>query len=66
MARADALGRAKHQAGAASAKPAAKPASFRKRCPRCRRDLPARRLVCDCGHRFNVSTSQPGGQKSNF
>jgi len=28
---------------------------WRKRCPRCKRDLPARRMVCDCGHSF-----QPG------
>ena len=28
---------------------------WRKRCPRCSRDLPARRMVCDCGHSF-----QPG------
>lgn len=25
---------------------------WRKRCPRCKRELPARRMVCDCGHSF--------------
>jgi hypothetical protein len=27
---------------------------WRKRCPRCKRDLPARRMVCDCGHSFEA------------
>src|SRR4029079_18029634 len=25
---------------------------WKKRCPRCKRELPARRMVCDCGHSF--------------
>ena len=29
---------------------------WRKRCPRCQRDLPARRMVCDCGHSFQPNT----------
>jgi hypothetical protein len=34
---------------AAKAKPIMQ---WKKRCPRCKRELPARRMVCDCGHSF--------------
>jgi hypothetical protein len=34
---------------------------WRKRCPRCKRDLPARRMMCDCGHSFQPRP--PGWQK---
>jgi hypothetical protein len=30
---------------------------WRKRCPRCKRDLPARRMVCDCGHSFQPAVT---------
>jgi hypothetical protein len=30
---------------------------WKKRCPRCKRDLPAARIVCDCGHSFQPSAT---------
>jgi hypothetical protein len=32
-------------------------AQWKKRCPRCQREVPARRLVCDCGHNFQPSVT---------
>jgi len=29
-------------------------AKWTKRCPKCKRELPARRVVCDCGHSFQA------------
>jgi hypothetical protein len=29
-----------------------------KRCPRCRRDVAARRFTCDCGHNFQPAVGQ--------
>ena len=30
---------------------------WRKRCPRCKRVVPARRMVCDCGNNFQPGTT---------
>lgn len=30
----------------------AKKKSWSKPCPKCKREIPARRVVCDCGHTF--------------
>ena len=37
---------------------AAKRSPFSKRCPRCRREVPARRMVCDCGQSFSTVNQQ--------
>jgi hypothetical protein len=33
--------------------------SWSKPCPKCKRQIPARRIVCDCGHTF--AQAVPGG-----
>jgi len=33
-----------------------------KRCPKCKRDLHVRRVMCDCGHSFQA---QPRSEQSN-
>lgn len=40
----------KAKAAVAGSKPAQQ--KWSKRCPRCGRQSPARRFVCDCGHKF--------------
>jgi hypothetical protein len=30
---------------------------WKKRCPRCNRELPARRYSCECGHKFETPAS---------
>ncbi len=51
VARADAISRAVRKAeGLEVAKAPRK--SWSKPCPKCKREIPARRIVCDCGHAF--------------
>ena len=51
VARADALTRDdRKKTNAASTK--AKRKSWCKTCPKCRQEIPARRVVCNCGHQF--------------
>lgn len=51
LARADALSRAdRKKAGPTVSK--VKRKSWSKPCPKCKREIPARRVVCDCGHNF--------------
>lgn len=58
LARADAISReARKAAGAEISKEPRK--LWSKPCPKCKRQIPARRIVCDCGHNFgSVPTSQ--------
>lgn len=54
LARADAKARAARKlSGDANAKPTRK--SWSKPCPKCKRQVPARRMVCDCGHAFDTA-----------
>jgi hypothetical protein len=51
VARADALSRdVRKKVAAAVSK--AKRKSWSKVCPKCRHEIPARRVVCDCGYKF--------------
>jgi hypothetical protein len=53
VAHADSLTHAKRkETGAAARKAKSKPWS--KACPKCKRQIAARRIVCDCGHRFGA------------
>jgi hypothetical protein len=40
---------------AAKPKPAAVVGQWKKTCPKCQRQLPARRYSCECGHQFEPS-----------
>jgi hypothetical protein len=52
VARADAIARADRKAASVEiAEPPRKP--WAKPCPKCKRQIPARRIVCDCGHKFS-------------
>jgi hypothetical protein len=51
VARADTLSREDRKKSAAAAAKA-KRKSWSKTCPKCKREIPARRVVCDCGHDF--------------
>ena len=51
LARADALSREDRKA-AGIAIEKVKRKSWSKPCPKCKRQIPARRVVCDCGHNF--------------
>ncbi len=54
VARADALSREDRKKTAATiAKP--KRRTWSKACPKCKREMPSRRHVCDCGHQFTVA-----------
>jgi hypothetical protein len=53
LARADAASREDRKAAeVAIAKLKLKRKSWTKRCPKCKREIAARRMVCDCGHKF--------------
>jgi hypothetical protein len=58
VARADSISReARKAAGIEISKEPRK--LWSKPCPKCKRQIPARRIVCDCGHNFGaVPTSQ--------
>lgn len=49
--RADALGREDRKKAAAEATES-KRKSWTKVCPKCKHEVPARRLACDCGYKF--------------
>ena len=51
VARADAISRAVLKASAIEVSKAPR-TSWSKPCPKCKRQNPARRIVCDCGHKF--------------
>jgi hypothetical protein len=54
LARADAISKAaRKSAGLDDKKKSPVRKSWSKPCPKCRRELPARRIVCDCGHTFS-------------
>ena len=57
VARADALSREDRKVAAAAVSKA-KRKFWSKVCPKCRHEIPARRVVCDCGYKFAVM--QPG------
>jgi hypothetical protein len=53
VARADSIARAARKAeGIEIAKEPRR--SWSKPCPKCKRQIPARRIVCDCGHKFSA------------
>jgi endogenous inhibitor of DNA gyrase (YacG/DUF329 family) len=61
LARADAKTReARKAAGVQAPKPARK--SWSKACPKCQRQVPARRMVCDCGHTFQATGPVPAAE----
>ena len=53
VAQADALTLDDRRAAAMAGK--AKRKSWRKICPKCKHEIPARRLVCDCGHSYSTT-----------
>ena len=58
-AKADSLARAARKAaGIETVKTPRK--SWSKPCPKCKRQIPARRIVCDCGHTFAHAPTGPG------
>ena len=57
VARADALTHGDRKKSAQAAV-MAKRKSWSKACPKCKREIPARRIACDCGHKF---VSEPTG-----
>lgn len=50
--RADALSRAARKAAGDDVKKTPSKQAWLKPCPKCRRQIQARRAVCDCGHQF--------------
>ncbi len=52
VARADAISRAARKADPSTVSKAASRKPWSKPCPQCKREIPARRVVCDCGHNF--------------
>jgi hypothetical protein len=54
LAQADALTR-EHRKKAATVASKAKRKSWSKVCPKCRHEIPARRVVCDCGYKFALA-----------
>jgi hypothetical protein len=51
VARADAISRAARKAAGVEVVEGPRK-SWSKPCPKCKRQIPARRIVCDCGHKF--------------
>ncbi len=62
VARADAGLRARQKA---KKEPPPPRAAFTKRCPKCGRNVPARRMVCDCGRSFDQRTAGNRGSASH-
>jgi endogenous inhibitor of DNA gyrase (YacG/DUF329 family) len=63
VARADSVSRAARKAaGVEVVKPPRK--SWSKPCPKCKREVPARRLDCDCGHKFAAAPALSFGQSA--
>jgi hypothetical protein len=62
VARADAISRAARKAAGAEVVEAPRK-SWSKPCPKCKRQIPARRIVCDCGHKFGPL---PSGSTNQF
>jgi endogenous inhibitor of DNA gyrase (YacG/DUF329 family) len=60
VARADAISRADRKAAGTEVSKVSRK-SWSKPCPKCKRQIPARRIVCDCGHKF---ASMPAGAAS--
>ena len=56
VARADKVRKATEPPAAATAKPAAVRGQWKKTCPKCKRELPARRYSCECGHCFEPNS----------
>jgi hypothetical protein len=56
VARADAIARAAQRASGAVAEPKKPRQQWSKTCPKCGRQIPSRRFVCDCGHTFEPAT----------
>jgi hypothetical protein len=54
VARADALTR-ENRKKSAQAAATVKRKSWSKACPKCKRELPARRIACECGHTFAIA-----------
>ncbi len=50
--RADAISRAARKADPSAAAKSVARKPWSKPCPQCKRQIPARRVVCDCGHKF--------------
>lgn len=67
MARADADARAIRKAAGIEVRKVPSKKSWCKPCPKCKRQIPARRVVCDCGHQFPSfsagATSENADQK---
>jgi hypothetical protein len=59
VSRADAVLKAARKATEAVAEPKPPRPPGTKQCPRCQRRIPARRMVCDCGHSFNPKVIGP-------
>jgi hypothetical protein len=62
VARADAISRAARKAAGVEVVEAPRK-SWSKPCPKCKRQIPARRIVCDCGHKF---AAMPSGATPQF
>ena len=61
VARADALSRADRKAAEIELSKAPRK-SWSKACPKCKHEIPARKIICDCGHKFStMPTGMPGG-----
>ena len=52
VAHADAISREARKAAGVEVKKSPARKSWSKPCPKCKRQIPARRIVCDCGHQF--------------
>ena len=57
VSQADAVSRVAIKKAAAKAPPVPPRQQWSKTCPRCHRQVPARRVTCDCGHEF-IPTSK--------
>jgi hypothetical protein len=65
VARADAISRAARKAAGTEVRKPPVRKSWSKPCPKCKRQVPARRILCDCGHQFAVIPARGavGGSK---
>ncbi len=52
VARADSVTKAARKAAGIEPSKSSARKSWLKPCPKCKRQIPARRIVCDCGHNF--------------
>jgi hypothetical protein len=57
LAREDALSKVARKAAEVKIEPSDEHKSWSKACPKCKRRIPARRFVCDCGHQFAPTPS---------